>query len=125
MNVLRRSRTSQRSAPRTPTHDVKSEVRLLARVIRTLVSRRRFTTYDELKDAVYRECYHVLRIKPVSPYDLRDAIQLIESNADIVTLPPLSRVSGERSILPDASPRFSKAEASALLVNLGVAVRSL
>jgi hypothetical protein len=59
-------------------------IRLVARVLRTLVAEQKFETYADLKDALKTRLAR-LRI-PASPDDVAAALDLVESNTPAVDL---------------------------------------
>jgi hypothetical protein len=92
-------------------HD-EHHVRLLARLVRSLLASEHFDSLADLTDALKFRCAR-LHI-PWTNEDLNGAYRLIASNTPLPGLSGLSRVSTQ------SSHAFSHAEAAAILERLGI-----
>lgn len=117
--VIRRSRTSPQE-PRRALHDGNPRLRLIAKVVRQLVTAERFTTFADLKYAL-RLRLGVLRI-PYQQHEFDDACSLVASNQRIVHLPAPPVCHVEHSA--DARP-LTRAEASAFMAQLPGLIKAL
>lgn len=119
MDVTRRSRTCA-PRPRAAHHPVENGLRLLTKVLRDVVTQRRFTSYTDLKDA-YLTRVRELRIR-YAQADFDDAYSLVGSNRTLVHV----AAAAPRRQDPPAPRPISRHEAQDLLAQMpGIALKAM
>jgi len=97
-------------------HDIDSQPRLLAKVLRDLLATETFATYADLVD-VWKTRLARMRIGWTTD-DLTRALALVESNRQVL------EVARPRPTRPapiaDTAPRITRQDATALLATLGI-----
>lgn len=91
-----------------PEQNINAPARLLAKLVRELITRDRFESWADLTDALKCRCAR-LRIRP-TPDDISEAFRLVESNTALVGHLPAPVVAAR---VPDVT--FSRGEAVMLL----------
>jgi hypothetical protein len=100
-------------------HEITTQSRLLARLVRVLLARENFETLADLTEALKGECAR-LRIR-WTPDAISDAYRLIESNTPLPGVRPLSGIRRIERLEP-----LSREDAAAVLarVSAGLARRA-
>jgi hypothetical protein len=93
------------------THDVRNpHVRLIVRLVRTLLADQAFGSLSDLTDALKWQCSR-LRIR-VTPDEISEAYRLIASNTHLTTDEPKTR---PRYVQPETPPPLSRGQAARLV----------